>query len=208
MHLIFQPKSEFIMIHKIKCIAIDDDEISLERMEMLLSMIPETILSYKSNFHFQVFDTICQINPQIIFLEVELYQQDGFEIIKELKKRKLKSKIVFTTTHSHYSIKALKYGAFDYLQKPIDIDELKNTINRFNENSFLTSLNNEDGKIIHELSDREKEIVSLLTKGKTSKEISTSLGITKNTVDTHRRKILEKTGLSSTLELIAKLKIL
>lgn len=194
------------MNQKIKCIAIDDDEKSLERMEMLLSMIPETILSYKSNFHLHIFDIICQIQPHLIFLEIELYQQDGFEIIKELKLRNLKSKIVFTTTHSHYSIKALKYGAFDYLQKPIDIDELKNTINRFSHSVFSSPANKENGNITFDFSQREKEIVNLLAKGKTSQEIGASLGITKNTVDTHRRKILEKTGLGSTLELIAKLK--
>lgn len=195
------------MNSKIKCIVLDDDEKSLERMEMLLSLIPETVLFYKSSFNYSVFDTICQIEPHILFLEIELHEQDGFEIIKELKRRKLKSKIVFTTIHSHYSIKALKHGAFDYLQKPIDIDELKSTINRYNDYSFLNSSNGENGKLITELSDREKEIVNLLTTGKSSKEISSSLGITKNTVDTHRRKILEKTGLGSTLELIAKLKL-
>jgi two-component system LytT family response regulator len=194
------------MNQKIKCITIDDDEKSRERMEMLLSMIPETVLSYQSNFHFQIFDIICQIQPHLIFLEIELYQQDGFEIIKELKRRNLKSKIVFTTTHSHYSIKALKYGAFDYLQKPIDIDELKNTINRFSHSVFSSPVNKENGNITFDFSQREKEIVNLLVKGKTSQEIGVSLGITKNTVDTHRRKILEKTGLGSTLELIAKLK--
>lgn len=195
------------MNSKIKCIVLDDDEKSLERMEMLLSLIPETVLFYKSSFNYSVFDTICQIEPHILFLEIELHELDGFEIIKELKKRKLKSKIVFTTVHSHYSIKALKYGAFDYLQKPIDIDELKSTINRYTDYSFSNSSNGENKKLITELSDREKEIVNLLTTGKSSKEISSSLGITKNTVDTHRRKILEKTGLSSTLELIAKLKL-
>lgn len=194
------------MIPNVKCIVIDDDHTSINRMEKLLSLIPETSLEFQSSFNENIFDHIKQINPHLIFIEIELHGKDGFEIINDLNKYNIKSKVVVTTTQSHYSIKAIKHNVFDFLLKPIDIDELKQTIKKIRTLPFQTVDYNRKENGLNELSHREQEVVTLLVKGKTSKEISGMLGITKNTVDTHRRKILEKTGLGSTLELIAKLK--
>lgn len=67
-------------------------------------------------------------HPQIVFLDIEMPEMDGFAMLAKIADKKFH--LVFTTAYDQYAIKAIKYAAFDYLLKPIDIDELVATIQR------------------------------------------------------------------------------
>ncbi len=69
--------------------------------------------------------------PQIIFLDIEMPRMDGFEMLRRIENRDFH--IVFTTAYDQYAIQAIKYAAFDYLLKPIDIEELKSAVERINQ---------------------------------------------------------------------------
>src|SRR2546423_4223744 len=77
---------------------------------------------------------INELHPQIVFLDIEMPGMDGFNMLKKLPTKNFH--IIFTTAYDHYAIKAIKYAAFDYLLKPVDIEELRSTIDRA-ENSLL-----------------------------------------------------------------------
>lgn len=66
--------------------------------------------------------------PQLIFLDIEMPRMNGFEMLNELTEKNFQ--IIFTTAYDQYAIKAIKYAAFDYLLKPIDIEELKAAIEK------------------------------------------------------------------------------
>ncbi len=76
---------------------------------------------------------IASEKPDVVFLDIELPDMNGFEILSKLPE--INFKTIFTTAHSHYAIKAFRFNALDYLVKPIKEEELREAIRRFNETS-------------------------------------------------------------------------
>jgi two-component system LytT family response regulator len=67
-------------------------------------------------------------DPAIVFLDIEMPMMNGFEMLHHLPSKKFH--LIFTTAYDQYAIKAIKYAAFDYLLKPIDVEELQATIKK------------------------------------------------------------------------------
>ena len=78
---------------------------------------------------------IATIKPNVVFLDIELPDMTGFELLQQIAD--INFKTVFTTSHSHYAIKAFRFNALDYLVKPINENELEEAIKR-----LLRSANN------------------------------------------------------------------
>jgi two-component system LytT family response regulator len=76
-----------------------------------------------------------KIQPQVIFLDIHLSDGTGFDILEQLAKTKGKTNahIVFITAHEQYAVKAFKFSALDFLLKPVDPEELQNTIAKIKE---------------------------------------------------------------------------
>lgn len=176
--------------NKIKVVLIDDELRALNRMKILLNNFPEIeILEQFENVELGI-DYILKCEPDLVFLDVEMQGKSGLDIADEINKNFLDTKIIFITAYEHYAIKAIKNYAFDYLLKPVGIDELKTAIERF------------DAKLRTNLSKREFEIIRGIAKGLNSKAIGEELFISRHTVDTYRRTILEKTSCKNSAELI------
>lgn len=73
-------------------------------------------------------DAIRQLNPDLIFLDIEMPKMNGLQMLEVLGK--FNGAIIFTTAYNEYAIRAFKYSAFDYLLKPVDIQELMASVNR------------------------------------------------------------------------------
>ncbi|NCU32036.1 MAG: response regulator [Candidatus Moranbacteria bacterium] len=54
-----------------------------------------------------------------------MYPKDGFQMVNELREQEIETTVVFVTGHDHFAINAIKTAAFDYLLKPVCLDELK-----------------------------------------------------------------------------------
>lgn len=66
--------------------------------------------------------------PQLVFLDIEMPQMNGFELLEKLQP--INFKLIFTTSYDQYAIKAIKFSALDYLLKPIDREELQQAVKK------------------------------------------------------------------------------
>ncbi|MEO6870191.1 MAG: LytTR family DNA-binding domain-containing protein [Ginsengibacter sp.] len=70
------------------------------------------------------------LTPDIVFLDIEMPRMNGFDMLLKLPQKNFD--LIFTTAYDQYAIKAIRYAAFDYLLKPIDIEELKSAVSKSN----------------------------------------------------------------------------
>ncbi len=176
-------------IPKLKTVIVDDEIRALNRMKILLQNFEEIEILEQFYDADKAIEYIVEVEPDLVFLDIEMPGKTGFEIAHEINKSNLHTKIIFVTSYDHYAIKAIKNHAFDYLLKPVSIDELKATIERYK------------AEFHSNLTKRENEIIRLIAKGFNSKDIGKKLCISHHTVDTHRKKILEKTECKNAVEL-------
>jgi len=191
-------------VKNIKCIIIDDEQEACDRLERLLIKIPGVeVIAKEKNPETGIKEAIRSF-PDIVFIDVEMPGKSGFDVVAEIREKKIFPTFIFVTGYDQYAIKAIRNAAFDFLLKPVDIDELKVAIERFRveQKEKQKIIVPEKLKVKYLLTEREIEIIKLLLEGKSSQEISEILFISKHTVDTHRRNILEKTGLKSSNELL------
>lgn len=176
--------------NKIEIVLVDDEVRALNRVKLLINNFPEVEIIAQFEQSNDCVEFIIKHEPDIVFLDIEMSGKSGIEIADDINKSLINTKVVFITAHDHYAIKAIKKNAFDYLLKPISIDELKNCFERY-KSKHQSNLNK-----------RELEIIRAISEGLNSKAIGEKLFISRHTVDTYRRTILDKTSSRNSAELI------
>ena len=112
-----------------RAVLIDDEISNLENLRTLLEKhCPQvTIMATAQNVSDAV-DAIEKYLPDLVFLDIQMGEQTGFDVLKLLPARNFE--VIFVTAYDQYGIQAVKFAALDYLLKPIDIQELMNAINK------------------------------------------------------------------------------
>ena len=107
-----------------------DDEVKgrIALKKKLQDYCPEVTVTGEAADGLQGIALISQLQPQIVFLDIEMPRMDGFAMLQQLSEKKFH--LVFTTAYDQYAIRAIRFAAFDYLLKPVDIEELRNTISK------------------------------------------------------------------------------
>lgn len=190
-------------IKELKCIIIDDEAEVRNRLESLLHKCDKIKVLAKEGVPEYAIKKIQELKPDLVFVDVEMPRLNGFEVVKQVRESMFNPTFIFVTAYNQYAIKAIKNEAFDFLLKPVDIEELSETLDRYRLKCFKKTKTIRNQHVFDCLSEREKDVLEFLLEGLSSKEIAEKLFISKTTVDTHRRNILDKTGLKSTIELFS-----
>ena len=113
----------------IKALIIDDEQHCCDNLQWQLQQYCSDveILAICDNGE-KGMQQIQLLQPQLVFLDVEMPGMTGFEMLEALKE--INFDIIFTTGFDQYAIRAIKFGALDYLMKPIDKDELRKAIDK------------------------------------------------------------------------------
>ena len=116
---------------KLNVLIVDDESPARNLLKKLLLMLfPDLIAEiYECDSVRNAIKCINQFNPDIVFLDIQMPDENGFELFKYFQE--INFEIIFTTAHKDFAINAIKSSAFDYLLKPINVVELKASISRF-----------------------------------------------------------------------------
>ncbi len=185
---------------------IDDDELIRDSLEQLIKSVGLKAQTFSSARAF--LNTNPADNPGCLITDIRMPGISGLELQDELLKRDCSMPIIFITGHGTVpmSVRAMKSGAVDFLQKPFEDQELLDIISHAVEQNRQART----GQIkiqqlkqrIKTLTEREYDILIPIVSGMLNKEIAHNLGVSESTVKTHRARIMQKMAVDSFAELV------
>lgn len=118
----------------IRTILVDDEIDSIRVLQRLLeAYCPNVNIIGTANGVDSALELISETRPDLVLLDIEMSQGNAFDLLNQLMP--LAFQVIFVTAFDNYAIRAFKYSAVDYLLKPVDIDDLRNAIERVIEKS-------------------------------------------------------------------------
>jgi two-component system, LytTR family, response regulator len=116
----------------ITAVLIDDEIVSLEALQLKIQKASHEIEVIKLfSSAAEAARQIEKLTPDVVFLDVEMPEMDGFNFLSAFPNRSFE--VVITTAHSEYAIQAVRQSAIDFLLKPFSINELSDTAKRLTE---------------------------------------------------------------------------
>jgi len=113
-------------------VIIDDDQLARRGLRRILEQnFQEVDILGEADCVASGLALINEFSPDLVFLDIEMPDGTGFSLLEKLPK--VNFKVVFTTSYSDYAITAFKYSAFDYIVKPVLIENVRSTMSRINE---------------------------------------------------------------------------
>jgi FixJ family two-component response regulator len=189
-----------------KIFIIDDDESVRSGISLLLKSAGYSVEVFEGNDEFSESENF--EGAGCILLDIFLDGKSGLEIQEEIVSKYPNLPIIFITGFGDIpmSVKALKKGAFNFLQKPVDEKLLIASVEEAIEKSrdIVMRINKLDQikRLIQLLTPREHEIFRLIITGKLNKQIASDLNIAEHTVKIHRGNITKKLGVKSVAEMV------
>jgi two-component system LytT family response regulator len=121
-----------------RIIIIDDEPIGVNTLKILIERLDlKALIVASTSDPEEGIRLIENHRPDIVFLDISMPKINGFELLEKLTYRDFK--LVFTTAHQEYAIKAIKNKAYDYLLKPIDVEDLKKCLETIINSSPVTN---------------------------------------------------------------------
>jgi two-component system, LytTR family, response regulator len=112
----------------VKAIILDDEIRGLQVLEHLLKPHKEIVIDGSFTDPVIAVEAIIKNKPSLLILDINMPVLNGFEVLDRIKNEKIK--IIFTTAHDNYALRAFHYSAIDYLLKPIDEEQFHNAIKK------------------------------------------------------------------------------
>jgi two-component system LytT family response regulator len=151
------------MHSNITTIIVDNEIQSISSLESLLSVYPRIRIVKKLTDSTKAVPIIIEIKPDLLFLDIQMPGKSGFEIVSELLLEDYKPDFIFVTGFDKHAIEAIRFTAFDFLLKPVNQEELKQAITRFQEKSRSGSTEEQIKKLLERAISKPK--IKLSTAG-------------------------------------------
>ena len=195
----------------IRFMIVDDPSIMREGLKLLLNLEDGFHVVGESDHRIECLHMLSELNPDILILNLCMSEKSGFDILSKLNQdanRKFKVLILTDGDDVQFLSKSMKIGIDGYLLKSAKVDELKKAIyfimkgETYIQSDLISILNDRNKYIskdidkIHELTNRELDVLKNLTVGMYNKEIALKLNISERTVKNHISSIFKKIDVS------------
>lgn len=184
-----------------------DDEFAIrDSLSLLFKSVGITVKCYESAEKF-----LADYNPEqpgCLILDIMMHSMSGIELQQKLVEQKVSMPIIFISGHGDVSLstKAFRQGAMDFFEKPFDNEIFLRRVKEALEKSLVNWDKSQKKKDLLDryalLTNREKQVMQLVTNDYSNKEAARVLGISYRTVDIHRAKLMEKMYAGSLTQLV------
>ena len=193
----------------------DDHPVVRQGIRQVLSESPEMGFIDEAADGKELLEKLEEHDFTVVLLDISLPGKNGLDVLREVKKKGFPVAVLMLSVHpeNQYAVRSMKLGASGYLSKstlPLELVEAVRTV--ANGKKYISPdvanimANNLDKTTIRplyqDLSDREFEVLTLLAKGKSLKDISEKMSLSPKTISTYRERILEKLHLHTTADII------
>ena len=200
----------------VRVLLADDHELFLEGLKELIRKTPDVELVGQAHDGLEALEQTAIAGPEVVLMDMTMPRLNGIQATRQLRERFPSVRVLALSMHGdrEFIVESLKAGACGYVLKECTSEELHQAILTVSRGQYyltpsVLSLLIEDYlRLLEEeassscpLSDRELDVLKLLVKGLNAKQIAARLDISKNTVDTHRRRIMDKVGCNGMAEL-------
>jgi len=185
---------------------VDDDAAARSSLRLLLKSLGLAATAYDSAAAFLA--SLDPAQPGCLLLDIRMPGMSGLELQEELNRRGSLAPIIFITGHGDVpmAVEAMQHGAFDFLQKPFRDQELLDRVQRAlaRDRDLRAQLREHEAvrQRLDSLTDREHDVLELVTGGAPNKIIAHKLGISQRTVEIHRARVMEKMSADSLAQLV------
>src|SRR5215472_410713 len=185
---------------------IDDDPSVRDSLTLLLSLKGLGTQAFANAESF--IDTYRPERSGCVLTDLRLPVMTGLELQAALRERQIDLPVVVLTAHGDVPTAraALKNGAFDFIEKPVDdamlLEVLRNALRVERQRRAAATARSDTDRRLERLTEREREILALIAAGHPNRDVAAQLGISPRTVEVHRARIMEKLECRSLAELI------
>lgn len=184
---------------------VDDDPAALRSLATLVKVIFPRVATFSSAANFLA---AYKNQPGCLVLDVAMPGMSGLELHRRLIQDKITLPVVFVTGHGNVpmAVEAMQLGAVNFLQKPVQEQELWDSIRKAleldSQNRRRRARRQRADERLTRLTHGEREVLNLILEGKINKEIAVELGLSTRTIEDRRARLMKKMGAKSLAELI------
>jgi two-component system, LuxR family, response regulator FixJ len=185
---------------------VDDDQAMRNSLKWLIESVGFQVESFASADEF-----LRQYQPGragCLVLDVRMPGMSGLDLQEYLSEKGMYIPVVIITGHGDVpmAVRAMKHGAVDFIEKPFNDEVLLDAIRRAIAHEEQQRLQQTEHlqlqRRLDSLTPREHEVMTMVTEGKSNKEIANMLGVSAKTVEAHRARVMEKMQAGSLAELV------
>jgi two-component system invasion response regulator UvrY len=199
----------------IKILIADDHAVVRAGLKQIVQETPDMLVTGEAATGHEVLELMAEADWDVVLLDINMPGKSGMDVLKQLRSEKPDLPVLMLTMYpeEQYAVRALKAGASGYLTKESIPDELISAIRKVSAGrKYISSslaeklaynLDLDKEMPPHEaLSDREYEVMCMISQGETVTDIADKLCLSKKTISTYRSRILEKMNMKKNAEIM------